>query len=181
MSAIANYCVETGAAQASPAAGYPDGTTRPPLQHLSAQQRQHYMNVDSSTGFYPHHQPHYPPIKDTATSSSPEGYQGLQALIQPATPNSANLFAQGYAQQTVGSDGRRESVSSDFQYTTSDQATPQGPSTGGTMPSSVTEQQTPAAPPRSQRGHSGPLTGGGFKCEFEGCKAPPFQTQYLLK
>ena len=24
-------------------------------------------------------------------------------------------------------------------------------------------------------------TNGGFKCEHAGCKAPPFQTQYLLK
>ena len=26
-----------------------------------------------------------------------------------------------------------------------------------------------------------PSSGGGFKCTFEGCKAPPFQTQYLLQ
>ena len=26
-----------------------------------------------------------------------------------------------------------------------------------------------------------PIVGGGFKCDFTGCTAPPFQTQYLLK
>lgn len=28
---------------------------------------------------------------------------------------------------------------------------------------------------------NGPLVSGGFKCDYPGCLAPPFQTQYLLK
>lgn len=33
--------------------------------------------------------------------------------------------------------------------------------------------------PASQQ--NGPLMSGGFKCDYPGCPAPPFQTQYLLK
>ena len=36
----------------------------------------------------------------------------------------------------------------------------------------------PILPPLSA---SAPLIGGGFKCDYPGCNAPPFQTQYLLK
>ena len=40
------------------------------------------------------------------------------------------------------------------------------------------EGDRPILPPLSA---SAPLIGGGFKCEYTGCNAPPFQTQYLLK
>lgn len=171
--------------------GFTDVTTRPPLQHMTAQQRQHFMGIDSSAGpgYYPHHQPHYPPIKDTTTgnpqqpyqASSPQTtYQTLSALVQSSTPDSANLFARDFGSQTAGLGGRRGSSSTELQYG-SDQATSQVHSTGETLPGSG-----PGSPPvvttttpRNQRGN-GALAGGGFKCEYGGCKAPPFQTQYLL-
>ncbi|KAI9724789.1 MAG: hypothetical protein M1812_000065 [Candelaria pacifica] len=33
----------------------------------------------------------------------------------------------------------------------------------------------------TQQQPMGPLTAGGFKCDYPSCPAPPFQTQYLLK
>lgn len=166
-----------------------EGTPRPNLQHMSVQQRQHVIMAPNET-YYPHQQPHYPPIKD-ASASPRSGY-----AAQPATPTSdnANLFARsGFA--GPGAEGRRVSNSSEFQYN-SDQATPQGPSTGETMGSAASEdtipqqaqqhrqqQSPPVGAPRnsSARGSSGPMVAGGFKCEFENCRAAPFQTQYLLK
>lgn len=158
-----------------------EGTPRPSLQHLSVQQRQHFMSLNEPN-FYPHHQPHYPPITDAASSPQP-AYPA-----QPATPDSANLFARsGFAPAPLppNLEGRSASTSSEFQYN-SDQTTPRGPSTGETLPSSGPEEVTPSPPappppPRNQRAQTGPLATGGFKCEFPDCKAPPFQTQYLLK
>ncbi|KAF8242712.1 hypothetical protein K440DRAFT_564559 [Wilcoxina mikolae CBS 423.85] len=130
---------------------------------------------------YPHHQPHYPPIKDAASSPQP-AYP-----TQPVTPDSANLFARGGFSQTSlppSLEGRRGSTSSEFQYN-SDQTTPRGPSTGETLASSGPEEVAPSPPappppPRNQRAQTGPLAAGGFKCEYPDCKAQPFQTQYLL-
>lgn len=67
--------------------------------------------------------------------------------------------------------------------------TPQGPETGGSMNSmsmgsedggsSGARGRTPGGRVRSRGGSQAPV--GGFKCEYPGCHAPPFQTQYLLK
>ena len=101
---------------------------------------------------------------------------------QPANPDSANLFA-SYSQQGTlpGLVGRRESTSSDFPFQTDSS----GPPTSETILSTTSEEQHPvrAVPnPRVQQPRqSGALNGGGFKCDYEGCKAPAFQTQYLLK
>jgi hypothetical protein len=43
-----------------------------------------------------------------------------------------------------------------------------------------TQPPPPTPAPRS-RGHSSVLPPEGFKCEHEGCKAPPLQMQYRLK
>ena len=54
----------------------------------------------------------------------------------------------------------------------------------GSEPSPVSERinmdsDRPILPPLP---NGGPLVGGGgYKCEYVGCNAPPFQTQYLLK
>jgi len=172
---------------AAPSPGLPtpvsaEGTPRSNLQHLSVQQRQHaIMGTNEIPTYYSHQQPHYPPIKD-ASASPRSGY-----ATQPVTPapDNANLFARG-GFAGPGAEGRRVSNSSEFQYN-SDQTTPQGPSTGETMGSEDTvprqQQSPPVGAPRNAgaRGLSGPMVAGGFKCEFEGCKASPFQTQYLLK
>ncbi|KAI9752713.1 MAG: hypothetical protein M4579_005512 [Chaenotheca gracillima] len=36
------------------------------------------------------------------------------------------------------------------------------------------------SPSGLQMQHSGSIVGGGFKCDYPGCQAPPFHTQYLL-
>ena len=171
-------------------AGSPDpGTPRPNLQHLSVQQRQHYMGgsmaMAGSTEYsFAHHPPHYPPIKDTA---SPQPAAAAYAAPSMAS-NSANLFTQGQypphqataaAAAAAAADGRRGSESSEFQYS-SDQTTPRG-ADNGVPPEDSSHPSPQPQPPRGQRAQTGPVITSGFKCEFEGCKAPPFQTQYLLK
>jgi hypothetical protein len=150
-----------------------EGTPRPPIQ---------YQTVEQRRTFIPNEQQHapfgyYAPIKDTSASPQPPY----------TTPDSANLFAVRGGFSPATTDGRRPSTSSEFQYNSDHTATtPRGPSTCDTMASSSTEdglvaQPPPPAPAPRSRGHSSALPPGGFKCEFEGCKAPPFQTQYLLK
>ncbi|KAL8892356.1 MAG: hypothetical protein Q9215_000755 [Flavoplaca cf. flavocitrina] len=50
--------------------------------------------------------------------------------------------------------------------------------TGGLSPGGDIEPGRPILPPLPI---TGPLGNGNFKCEFPGCTAAPFQTQYLLK
>ena len=203
-------CTDTNdpsGSQATPPAGQnafngaADGAPRPPMHHLSLQARREYMTGETSAApYYPQHQ-HYPPIKDTVTTtSSPQTSYAATAVMQSTTPNSVNLFAQMAA---GGFEDRRQSSSSDFQY--SSETTPQGPSTGETMSTALTDdsvvspqqqhmqQPIMQATPAQQIQHTGQMTnqmtaqmtaqmaGGGFKCVHPGCKAPPFQTQYLLK
>lgn len=176
----------------SPAAGAggfsPDGSQRPPMHHLTAQQRQYYLNLEPGS-YYPNH-PHqhyqspYPPIKDAAQSNAQVGYPAgfqpgreLPGLAHPTSPNSANFFAQSGSIPAGLAGGRRESTSSDFQF--SDHTTPSGSNTGDTL----TAGEESAASPRNRMPNTqaAALSGGGFKCDHPGCKAPPFQTQYLLK
>ncbi|KAI4283953.1 MAG: hypothetical protein L6R38_001788 [Xanthoria sp. 2 TBL-2021] len=49
--------------------------------------------------------------------------------------------------------------------------------TGGISPSGDVEPGRPILPPLPG---TGPLGNGNFKCDFPGCTAAPFQTQYLL-
>ncbi|KAL8733828.1 MAG: hypothetical protein Q9166_001816 [cf. Caloplaca sp. 2 TL-2023] len=49
---------------------------------------------------------------------------------------------------------------------------------GGISPSGDVEPGRPILPPLPG---TGPLATGNFKCDFPGCTAAPFQTQYLLK
>lgn len=182
---------------AQAAHGYgPDGNPRPPMHHLSIQQRQYYMNQDSPPAhYYPQH-PHqhyhasYPPIKEGSQASS-NGNSGSYApnfthgrelpnIIMGSPPTGTNFFAQAMP-STIG--GRRDSTLDS--YYGSDHTPPSGPSTGDTMPSSGTDdtvtspRNRPGMPIGGQQG--GQLAAGVFKCEFPGCKAQPFQTQYLLK
>ena len=169
-------------------AGNPDpGAQRRNVQHLTVQELQRYRG---STGEYTftHHPPLYPPIKDTA---SPQATAAAATYATPSTaaPNSANLFAQGpYPHQAAvqAAEEGRDSESSEVQYS-SDQTTPKGADNGVPEDSSHPSPQAlppPPPPPPSSRGaraQTGPVITGGYKCEFEGCKAQPFQTQYLLK
>lgn len=157
--------------------GNSEGTPRPQIQHLSAQGRQAFMGLnDAQQPYYHHHQPHYPPISKDAAASQHSVYPA-----QPANPDSANLFA-AYTPHTslpAALAGRRESGSSEYPY----HSDPTGPPTVESIQSSGPDELPAAVPsPRIQQPRqSGSLTGGGFKCEYEGCKAPAFQTQYLLK
>lgn len=171
----------------------PNSNPRPPLHHLTLQQRQFYMNPENAP-YYPHHHPHYqsplPPMKEVAQPNgseasaayTPSPFQhprDLPGVVRhhPSPTANANYFAQ------AGISGRRDSTSVD--YYPSEHTPPSGPSTGETMASSGTED-TIISSPRNRSGmasgnQGGGIIMGGFKCEFQGCKAPPFQTQYLLK
>ncbi|KAI5801183.1 hypothetical protein EDC01DRAFT_612311 [Geopyxis carbonaria] len=170
----------------TPTTGAFNGSDRPPIHHLSLQSRAQFMpTMETSAPFYPQHHQHYPPIKDATSSSPGTSYPALPSIT---TGTNANLFAQPAQSFTsplpIGLGARRESTSSDFQYNSDQTATPAGPSTGDTMAGSGPDE--PMISPRGRTGLSagpsqaGPLAGGGFKCEHVGCKAPPFQTQYLL-
>ncbi|PWW77113.1 hypothetical protein C7212DRAFT_351428 [Tuber magnatum] len=168
----------------------PDANHRPPVHHLTLQQRQFYLNQDPPSSPYygnphQHYQPPYPPMKDGSspnTNGSAASYQSsithreLPGIIQNhSSPSSATTYFTPPALS-----GRRDSAT--MEYCPADNTPPSGPSTGDTMASPGTDDTVTS--PRSRStvapGAQGPLAGGGFKCEFAGCKASPFQTQYLL-
>lgn len=174
--------------------GYgPDGNPRPPMHHMSVQQRQYYMSQDSPpTPYYPQHQHYhaYTQLKEVSQGSPnsnsgpyaptfPNGRE-LPNIMSSPPPTGTNFFAQPHTIPTSIM-GRRDSTMES--YYGSDP--PSGPSTGDTMPSSGTDDTVTS--PRNRPGVSvggmqgGPLTTGVFKCDFAGCKAQAFQTQYLLK
>lgn len=174
--------------------GYgPDGNPRPPMHHMSVQQRQFYMSQDSPpTPYYPQHQHYhtYAQLKEVSQGSPnsnsgpyaptfPNGRE-LPNILSSPPPTGANFFAQSHTMPTTIM-GRRDSTMES--YYGSDP--PSGPSTGDTMPSSGTDDTVTS--PRNRPGmptggmQGGPLATGVFKCDFAGCKAQAFQTQYLLK
>lgn len=174
----------------SPHGGFgPDSNSRPPVHHMTVQQKQYYLNQDPPSPYYSsphqHYQPPYPPMKEGASSNtngSTVSYQSsiihpreLPGIMQNHSPPSSGFFS------PPALSGRRDSTT--MEYYPAGNTPPSGPSTGDTMPSSGTEDTITS--PRSRStvapGAQGPLASGGFKCEFTGCKAPPFQTQYLLK
>ncbi|PUU74875.1 hypothetical protein B9Z19DRAFT_392897 [Tuber borchii] len=173
----------------SPHGGFgPDSNSRPPVHHMTVQQKQYYLNQDPPSPYYSsphqHYQPPYPPMKEGASSNtngSTVSYQSsiihpreLPGIMQNHSPPSSGFFS------PPALSGRRDSTT--MEYYPAGNTPPSGPSTGDTMPSSGTEDTITS--PRSRStvapGAQGPLASGGFKCEFTGCKAPPFQTQYLL-
>ena len=174
----------------SPHGGFgPDSNSRPPVHHMTVQQRQHLMNQDPPPPYYgsphQHYQTQYPPMKEGASSNtngSTTSYQSstthpreLPAIMHNHSPPSSAFFS------PPALSGRRDSAN--MEYYPAGSTPPSGPSTGDTMPSSGTEDTITS--PRSRStvvpGTQGPLASGGFKCDFPGCKAAPFQTQYLLK
>jgi len=175
----------------SPRGGFgPDSNSRPPVHHMSVQQRAQLMNnQDPQSPYYgnphQHYQSQYPPMKEGASSntngstvpfqSSTTHPRELPGIMQNHSPSSSGFFS------PPALSGRRDSANIEY-YPTSN-TPPSGPSTGDTMPSSGTEDTITS--PRSRStvvpGAQGPLASGGFKCDFPGCKAAPFQTQYLLK
>lgn len=171
--------------------GYgPDGNPRPPMHHMSVQQRQFYMSQESPP-YYPQHQHYhasYSQLKEVS-QGSPNSNSGPYAPTFPngrelpnimSSPTGANFFAQSHTMPTTIM-GRRDSTMES--YYGSDP--PSGPSTGDTMPSSGTDdtvtspRNRPGMPIGGVQGVS--LATGVFKCEYPGCKAQAFQTQYLLK
>ncbi|KAG0134513.1 hypothetical protein HOY82DRAFT_577299 [Tuber indicum] len=169
----------------------PDANPRPPVHHLTLQQRQFYLNQDPPlspyyTNSHQHYQSPYPPMKEGAspnTNGSTVPYQSsithpreLPGILQNhSSPSSAPAFFTPPALP-----GRKDSTT--MEYYSADNTPPSGPSTGDTMPSSGTDDTITSPRSRSTVAPSaqGPLASGGFKCEFAGCKASPFQTQYLL-
>ncbi|CUS07280.1 unnamed protein product [Tuber aestivum] len=174
----------------SPHGGFgPEANHRPPVHHMTHQQKQFYLNQDPPSSPYysnphQHYQPQYPPMKEGAspnTNGPTVSYQSithreLPGIIQNhSSPSSATTF---FPPPPLS--GRRDSAT--MEYYPAGNTPPSGPITGDTMPSPGTDDTITS--PRSRStvapGAQGTLAGGGFKCEFAGCKASPFQTQYLL-
>ncbi|RPB04744.1 hypothetical protein L873DRAFT_1758311 [Choiromyces venosus 120613-1] len=177
----------------SPHSGFgTDASPRPPVHHMTVQQKQFYLNQDPpSSSYYSHTHQHYqsayPPMKAGSspnTNGSAVSYQPnithsreLPGIMQSHSPPSS---APAFFTTPPALPGRRDSTTMD--YYPAGNTPPSGPSTGDTMPSSGTEDTITSPRSRSAMapGSQGPLASGGFKCEYAGCKAPPFQTQYLL-
>ncbi|TGZ83788.1 hypothetical protein EX30DRAFT_91561 [Ascodesmis nigricans] len=167
---------------------------RPPSHNLGLQAQGHFMNLDQSSPYYQPQTQHYPPIKDPQTTSgaSPEpAFAMIPGLVAAAggatapTPNSANLFAQGYSMSTPIKQEHQTELYGLDQISLATQAvsqisTPAGPSTGDSITSGSIDESKVRTPGRRSRGGSNVPPGGGFRCDYLGCKAAPFQTQYLL-
>lgn len=168
---------------AQAAHGYgPDGNPRPPMHHLSLQQRQILLSQEYYPPHHQHYQSPYPPIKDASNNGNPNSFspnfgRELPGIVSSPPPSGgANFFAQQHNMPSTIS-GRRDSA---FEYY-SEHTPPSGPSTGETMASSDETVTSPRNRAGMPAGTQGALSAGVFKCEYQGCKAQPFQTQYLLK
>ncbi|KAH8155775.1 uncharacterized protein LAJ45_00787 [Morchella importuna] len=167
---------------AQAAHGYgPDGNPRPPMHHLSLQQRQILLSQEYYPPHHQHYQSPYPPIKDASSNGNPNSFgpnfgRELPGIMSSPPPSGgANFFAQQHNMPSTIT-GRRDSA---FEYY-SEHTPPSGPSTGETMASSDETVTSPRNRAGMPAGNQGALSAGVFKCEYQGCKAQPFQTQYLL-
>ncbi|EEH16094.1 hypothetical protein PABG_06181 [Paracoccidioides brasiliensis Pb03] len=119
---------------------------------------------------------HYVPSHPTSGASSflsPESLRDMSASLSPV----AGPPQQPYWQQTTdkGPSYSHSSRGPGSQYTSS-------PSTGYPTPIELGKSHPYDSPVQSSgpTTSTGPVNSSGFKCNYPGCKADPFQTQYLL-
>jgi hypothetical protein len=163
-----------------------EAANRQPLHHISTQPQG--IAQQNSPPYLPqplfqHRSPYpsatsgpYPPAPLPAPHSNMNAYTSeLRNGTQLPTPTSPYYNTPNIE--------RRESSTSTTTTTYLD--TPSGPSTGETYGSgsddTVGATHSSSRLANSVRASSRESQSGGFKCDFEGCKAAPFQTQYLLK
>ncbi|KAK4508100.1 hypothetical protein PRZ48_001838 [Zasmidium cellare] len=168
--------------------------TRPPAQH-SHQHSQSFSSTTSQSPMAPYH-----PSYTNSAQTSPVSYHGFAR-----SPTSTEGFTYGSPSQNPGSayyyPDRRTSVANDSAHTypTPVPSLPSNPSSGetpvGNAGSSTdgysTSHTTPIDPGTVQPEAMGRpilppppgmaiIPAGGFMCDYPGCTALPFQTQYLL-
>ncbi|KAL7269557.1 hypothetical protein RUND412_007779, partial [Rhizina undulata] len=166
-----------------PGFGQEGSSTRPPIHHMTQQQISSiFSNAEPYYLKHPHqhYQATYPELpQPAATNGSSTPYpqkfvKSQRELLHIPPPHSSPPH--GMLPQ------RRESgASMDCQpeYNTS-------PSVSSTVETVSPRGDEPITSPHAQQTFSaqqlaqGPLSGTGFRCEFPGCSALPFQTQYLL-
>ena len=123
-------------------------------------------------GHFPHpYLPTQPSPASTFNETSPgETYRHSQdgTSISPRGKPERHFYTSG---RTPQSDELTPVSSESYQSTTSSVDTPLS------AENMSADGPRPILPPLV----SGPYVGGGFRCEFPGCTAVPFQTQYLLK
>jgi len=158
---------------------------RLPAQYISTQQRQpgpyqgQYPPTQTSpASVYSETSPRQPygQSQDPA-SMSPPGKPGYNPYYPNRRASQNDEHGPPYAAPTAGENKYTptsvDGIPSSESYTPSTDATLNEHQMGieGTRPLS----DLPAPQP------NGPLVSGGFKCDYRGCLAPSFQTQYLLK
>ena len=128
----------------------------------------------------------YPTIQNRVNGHFPPGY--------PAShPSPASTLSEASSRETYGKSQEPTSMSPPSRYPPYDAITPQSDQAPTPISADSYVSTGTFGSDTSQNGDrinteegrilsaSGPLTGAGFKCEYIGCTALPFQTQYLLK
>ena len=151
------------------------GSLNSPSKDLSLSRGTQYPTIQNRVNghFAPSYPASHPSPATTISEASPrETYSKSQ---EPTSMSPPSRYPPHYNDaMTPQSDQAQTPISADSYAST------------GTLGSDISlngdrmniEEGRPILPPLSA---SGPLTGTGFKCEYVGCTAPPFQTQYLLK
>lgn len=165
----------------------PQNYTRQP-SHPPNHKTQYLPPLQAPPSYYHPQQPYpsFPLGSDTANSSSPYSPPPLSQPLSSTRdlPQMASPTAPYYSHQSPSS-LRRTSSSSFY-----NEQPPSGPSTGETFGSSSDDTLAGTPLPQYNNSRSSvssfteqtqPPQNGGFKCKHEGCTAPPFATQYLLK
>ena len=124
---------------------------------------------------YPPTAPQPSPSNASYSSNSPRDFRSghdPMGLSHPGKPGSA-YYSNGTTSQS-DEQGPLSAESNPATGSYSTDASPNGDRMSIDAPRPITLPPLPAGGPL-------PLANGGFKCEYTGCTAAPFQTQYLLK
>ena len=137
----------------------------------------HFPNLQTrSSGFPQHFSPMQPSPASTLSELSPRDYRGINdptSMSPPGRPASHHQSSNGL---TPSSDVQTPLSAESYQSSTS-----YSTDTSLQVPDRMSiDMGRPILPPLPTGGPL-PLLNGGFKCNYKGCTALPFQTQYLLK
>ena len=149
------------------------GSMNSPSKDLGLSRGTQYHAIPNRVNghFTPGYPASHPSPASTLSEASPrEGYSRSQ---EPTSMSPPSRFPPYSDAMTPQSDQAATPISADSYASAA--TFPDTPPNGDRM---NIEESRPMLPPLSA---GGPLTGAGFKCDYSGCTAPPFQTQYLLK
>ena len=147
-----------------------------PINGVSPPQSTQFPNLQTRP-FHPYPPTQPSPSSASYSSNSPHDYRpghdatGMSPPVKPG-PGSA-YYCNGQTSQS-DEQGPLSAESNPTTGSYSTDASPNGDRMSIDGPGPITLPPLPAGGPL-------PLATGGFKCEYAGCTAAPFQTQYLLK